>query len=68
MKRMIQIETTAEGAETFIRRMEQSGYRAVRVSDLTRTDVHFELNGQTSLNYAVTINPGNAAHIGVRPE
>ena len=64
MKLMIQIKTTIEEAEKFIRQLSTQGYTDHRVCD----DVHFtdDDTGMTSIRYAVSF-VGDEAYIGVRP-
>lgn len=64
MKLMIQIKTTVNEAEKFIRQLSTQGYTAHRKG----SDVHFTDNdtGMTSIRYSVTIF-GDEAFIGVRP-
>lgn len=64
MKLMIQIETSVEEGEKFIRQLTTQGYTAHRVG----SDVHFtdNITGVTCIRYAVTIFE-DTAFIGIRP-
>lgn len=64
MKHTIQIETTVDEAEKFIRQLSSQGYTAHREGP----HVHFTDNdtGMTSIRYSVSIFEDNA-FIGVRP-
>ena len=64
MKLMMQIKTTVEEAEKFVKNLSSQGYTAHRVGP----DIHFTDNdtGVTTIRYAVTIFD-DEAFIGIRP-
>ncbi|AUZ95214.1 hypothetical protein FDI40_gp455 [Agrobacterium phage Atu_ph07] len=68
MKLAIQLKVTKKEAERFINGLETQGYVAHRIVNNPHvTDVHFTLDGKTSLNYSVTFGKGYT-YLGIRPE
>jgi len=64
MKSTIQIKTTVDEAEKFIRQLSAQGYTAHRVGD----NVHFtdDATGMTTIRYSVSLFD-DGAFIGIRP-
>lgn len=67
MKLMIQIKVSPEEAEKFILGLEKQGYHSERANYTGgRSDIHFKVDGKTSIDYSVSIFE-DEAYIGVRP-
>jgi hypothetical protein len=68
MKLMIQIKTTHEEAEKFIRQITKQGYEAHREEDAYRGSVYFTVDGEVTIDYEVGFFDEDVAYIGVRPQ
>lgn len=68
MKLMIQIKTTHNEAEKFIRQLTSQGYKAHREVTVHHDSVYFTVDGEVTIDYEVGFFDEDVAYIGVRPQ
>lgn len=66
MNTSCRIETSAEGAEKFIKHMQDNGFTIIKNNEFNGWAVVFAKDGQISLDYEV-IKLGSNHFVGIRP-